>query len=53
MTPSELLSEGYANYDDFYDPCVEERKKEAAIDEEETRKNTKSQEYYDKHDIEF
>ncbi len=53
MTPSELLSEGYANYDDFYDPYVEERKKEAAIDEEETRKNTKSQEYYDKHDIEF
>ncbi|NJL81270.1 MAG: hypothetical protein HC836_39810 [Richelia sp. RM2_1_2] len=53
MTPSELLSEGYANYDDFYDPCAEERKKEAAIDEEETRKNAKPQEYYDKYYTEF
>ena len=24
MTPDELLSEGYANYDDFYDPDEEE-----------------------------
>ena len=53
MTPDELLSEGYANYDDFYDPSVEERKKEAARDEEETRKNAKSQEYWDKYYTEF
>ena len=53
MTPDELLSEGYANYDDFYDPSIEERKKEAARDEEETRKNAKSQEYWDKYYTEF
>jgi hypothetical protein len=53
MTPLELLSEGYANYDDLYDPAEEERREEAARDEEETRKNTKSEEYYNKHYIEF
>ena len=53
MTPDELLSEGYANYDDFYDPSIEERQKEAARDEEETRKNAKSQEYWDKYYTEF
>lgn len=35
MTPDELLSEGYANFDDFYDP-EEEKEKEAIA--EETRK---------------
>jgi hypothetical protein len=28
MTVDELLSEGYANYDDFYDPSAEEWKVE-------------------------
>jgi hypothetical protein len=27
MTPDELLSEGYASYDDFYDPQEQEWKK--------------------------
>jgi hypothetical protein len=49
MTPEELLSEGYASFDDFYDPVEEEWKKEAALDEEETRKNTKPESYYNKY----
>ena len=35
MTAEELLSEGYANYDDFYDPQDEKEKK--AIAEEERK----------------
>ncbi len=31
MTPEELLSEGYATYDDFYDPQEEEWKKAVEI----------------------
>lgn len=31
MTPEELLSEGYANYDDFYDPQDEKEKKAIAL----------------------
>ncbi|MBW4430345.1 MAG: hypothetical protein KME28_00870 [Pelatocladus maniniholoensis HA4357-MV3] len=53
MTPDELLSEGYANFDDFYDSAQSEWKKEAAFDEEETRKNTKSEEYYNQYYEEF
>jgi hypothetical protein len=53
MTPLELLSEGYASFDDFYDPVQEERKKEAAKDELETMKNTKSEEYYNEYYEEF
>jgi len=33
MTAEELLSEGYANYDDFYDPQDEKEKKAIAEDE--------------------
>ena len=31
MTAEELLSEGYANYDDFYDPQDEKEKKAIAL----------------------
>lgn len=53
MNPDELLSEGYASFEDFYDPVEEERKKEVALDEQQTQKNTKSEEYYDKYYAEF
>ncbi|NJM23999.1 MAG: hypothetical protein HC874_31475 [Richelia sp. SL_2_1] len=39
MTPDELLSEGYANYDDFYDPSEEEWKVEVEKMEQIVREN--------------
>jgi hypothetical protein len=39
MTVDELLSEGYANYDDFYDPSEEEWKIELAQIEQMIRDN--------------
>ncbi|RUS96608.1 hypothetical protein DSM106972_086310 [Dulcicalothrix desertica PCC 7102] len=53
MTPDELLSEGYANYDDFYDPEEEKLKELLAIEQQETIDNTKSEEYYNKYFIEI
>jgi hypothetical protein len=53
MSVDELLSEGYGNYDDLYDPEEEKDKEEIARGQEETRKNTKSEEYYKEHYIEF
>ncbi len=39
MTVDELLSEGYANYDDFYDPLAEEWKIEVEKMEQIVRDN--------------
>ena len=39
MTASELLSEGYANYDDFYDPDEEEWKREVEKMEQIVKEN--------------
>ncbi|BAZ71011.1 hypothetical protein NIES4106_58080 (plasmid) [Fischerella sp. NIES-4106] len=44
MTPDELLSEGYANFDDFYDPMQEEWKKAVKEMERIGRENTLSEE---------
>ncbi|BAZ40238.1 hypothetical protein NIES4101_61990 [Calothrix sp. NIES-4101] len=53
MTPDEVISEGYGEYDDFYDPVWEERKKEIELEKEEARKNPKSEEYWRENYIEF
>lgn len=39
MTADELLSEGYANYDDFYDPDEEEWKREVEKMEQIVKEN--------------
>ncbi len=44
MTVDELLSEGYANYDDFYDPLAEEWKIEVEKMEQMVRDNPISEE---------
>ncbi len=49
MTVDELLSEGYANFDDFYDPNEEEWKKEVEKMEQIVREN----EFSDEECIEF
>jgi hypothetical protein len=53
MTPDELLSEGYADFDDFYDPDEEKLEELLRIEQQETIDNTKSEEYYNKYFIEI
>lgn len=46
MTPSELLSEGYASVDDLYDPEEEEWKKDVEEIQRIVRENNKFKKEY-------